>query len=581
MARAAPDSGNSWFGPVEKSGAWESDAGGESFGRLWRAFMAARVTLATVLIALQASIYALGQPVGKAMIALCVAYFVAALAVRVWAQPKPPGSTFDAQWLSTVGVDVLAFSALNFLQSGAINYTALFALPVLLASVLGPILLALGTAASVALLLLADAWWASLQVPGDATARFLQAGLSGSGFFIIALLANQLALRLSREQKRAERSHSAARMQTQVNELVIDTLVDGVLVIDTKGIVRAANPASLRLLASQDAARTAPFVLAAETAWQPLSELAQLTFEQRRPQQADVSLEHASRHARRLQVRTRLAASRDGSHESLCVMFLEDLREMEARVRTEKMAAMGRMSAAVAHEIRNPLAAITQANALLEEDLQDPGQRQLTGMVSQNAQRLARIVEEILNISRVQEQAPQALTSALPLDDMVQRICSDWTQQTASGQRLRLRAGAGRTGVLFEAEHLRRLMVNLLDNALRYASAAGDAIQVTTDITAAGQPRLSVWSDGQPLEKTVQSHLFEPFFSSESRSSGLGLYICRELCERHGALIGYQRAVRNAVEGNEFFVIFRPAATAPTLSQTGFDTMWSDIQKTP
>ena len=136
MTRAAPDSGNSWFGPVEKSGAWESDAGGESFGRLWRAFMAARVTLASVLLALQASIYALGQPVGKAMIALCVTYFVAALAVRVWARPKPPGSTFDAQWLSTVGVDVLAFSALNFLQSGSINYTALFALPVLLAAAL-------------------------------------------------------------------------------------------------------------------------------------------------------------------------------------------------------------------------------------------------------------------------------------------------------------------------------------------------------------------------------------------------------------------------------------------------------------
>ncbi|MDP3825488.1 MAG: ATP-binding protein, partial [Polaromonas sp.] len=122
--------------------------------------------------------------------------------------------------------------------------------------------------------------------------------------------------------------------------------------------------------------------------------------------------------------------------------------------------------------------------------------------------------------------------------------------------------------------------VNLLDNALRYASAAGDAIQVTTEITAAGQPRLSVWSDGQPLEKTVQSHLFEPFFSSESRSSGLGLYICRELCERHGALIGYQRAVHNTVEGNEFFVIFRPAVAAQASSQTGFDTMWSDIQGT-
>ncbi|MDW5445062.1 ATP-binding protein [Polaromonas sp. SM01] len=561
------DTGHSWFGPVDKlHGAWGASASGESFGRLWRAFMTARVTIAGVLLALQASIYALGQPVREAMIFLCLVYFVATLAVRVWAQPKPPGSTFDMQWLFTIGIDVLAFSALNFLQSGSINYTALFALPVLLASVLGPILLALGTAASVTLLLLGDAWWVSLQPQGESTSRFLQAALSGSGFFVVALLANQLALRLSREEQRAYSSQSVARMQTQVNELVIDTLVDGVLVIDINGLVRAANPASRRLLATHGVASSAPFMLAAELAWLPLAKLAQRTLEQQTPQQADVTLEHASRHARRLQVRTRLAASRDGSHESLCVMFLEDLREMEARIRTEKMAAMGRMSAAVAHEIRNPLAAITQANALLEEDLQDAGHRQLTGMVAQNAQRLARIVEEILNLSRVQEQTPQTQTRALRLDDMVQRICTDWAQQTATGPRLHVQTGTGQAAILFEAEHLRRLMVNLLDNALRYASTAAGAIRVATDHSASGQLRLSVWSDGQPLEKTVQSHLFEPFFSSESRSSGLGLYICRELCERHGALVGYQRIARHRVEGNEFFVIFRPAAAFDTIS---------------
>lgn len=568
------DSGNSWFGPVDKQpGVWDSGAAGESFARLWRAFMTARVTIASVLLALQASIYALGQPVQKVMVLLCLAYFVATLTVRLWAKPKPPGSTFDTQWLFTVGIDVLAFSALNFWQTGVINYTALFALPVLLASVLGPILLALGTAASVTLLLLTDAWWLSLQAGGESTSRFLQAGLSGSGFFAVALLANQLALRLSREEQRAYSNQSAARMQIQVNELVIDALVDGVLVIDTNGIVRAANPASRRLLTEQGEAREAPFVLAAELAWQPLAELAHQTFVRQTPQQAEVGLGHASRDARRLQVRTRLAASRDGLRESLCVMFLEDLREMEARVRTEKMAAMGRMSAAVAHEIRNPLAAITQANALLEEDLQDAGHRQLTGMVAQNAQRLARIVEEILNLSRVQEQVPQVQTYALRLDDMAQRISADWAQQNAASQRLRVRVDTGPTAILFEAEHLRRLMVNLLDNALRYASPAADAIQVSTDASS-GQIRLLVWSDGQPLEKTVQSHLFEPFFSSESRSSGLGLYICRELCERHGALVGYQRVMRGDVEGNEFYVIFRPASADTALAPPAVGTLF-------
>ena len=82
---------------------------------------------------------------------------------------------------------------------------------------------------------------------------------------------------------------------------------------------------------------------------------------------------------------------------------------------------------------------------------------------------------------------------------------------------------------------------------------------ITTSTPPDGQAKLSVWSDGPPLEKTVQAHLFEPFFTSESRSSGLGLYICRELCERYGAVIGYQRTHSDGLQGNEFFVTFKLA----------------------
>ena len=556
-----PDDSSSWFGPLEgMSGAWEAEVEVGSFGRLWRVFMSARVAIASVLVVLQASIYALGNVSNSWSISVCIAYLVATLAVRLWARPKPPTSTFDAQWVSTIGVDLAAFSALNFLQFSGINYTPLYALPVLLASVLGPILLAFGTAASVTIFLLFDAWRISLQSMGELPSGFLQSGLSGSGFFLVALLANQLALRLVREEQRSRNSQSLARMQTQVNELVIETLTDGVLVIDANGVVRSANPASRRLLATHGAVRMAPFVLAAEAAWQPLVEIMRKTFLLKTPQEVDVSMEYTTRNARRLHVRTRLAASQDNMNESLCVMFLEDLREMEARIRTEKMAAMGRMSAAVAHEIRNPLAAISQANALLEEDLQDPVHRQLTAMVRQNAQRLAKIVDDVLNISRAQAPDPEQHGSMVMLDEAVTRMTSDWATQTAATQQTHIAGNAGDTAIAFDPEHLRRILINLLDNALRYASPTAHSITVTTQTTSPDHARLSVWSDGAPLEKTVQTHLFEPFFSSESRSSGLGLYICRELCERYGALIGYQRTVRHAVEGNEFFVLFRPGA---------------------
>ncbi|MEO7401821.1 MAG: ATP-binding protein [Polaromonas sp.] len=525
--------------------------------------MTARVAIAGVLVLLQAVLHSLGNT-SRGSISVCIAYLFATLAVRLRARPRPPRSTFDAQWVSTIGVDVLAFSLLNFMQSSGINYTPLFALPVLLSSVLGPILLAFGTAASVTLLLLADAWWSSLQGTGDFSARFLQSGLSGSGFFLVALLANQLALRLAREEKLVKSSQSLARMQTQVNELVIETLSDGVLVVDAGGTVRSANPAARRLLAAPDAVCIVPFQMTGQAAWRALDDLMHHTFAAQSPQEAEINLIHPGRNARSLHVRSRLAASPDASHESLCVMFLEDLREMQARIRIEKMAAMGRMSAAVAHEIRNPLAAISQANALLEEDLHEAGHRQLTAMVRQNAQRLAKIVDEVLDISRAQEQIPAPRASTLMLDEATRRISHDWARQNAATGRLWVTTSASEAAVHFDAEHLRRLMVNLLDNALRYASGGEGAIQVSTRLVAPGQARLAVWSDGQPLETTVQMHLFEPFFSSESRSSGLGLYICRELCERYGALIGYQRVVRANMAGNEFFVMFAP--TAPTLS---------------
>jgi two-component system sensor histidine kinase PilS (NtrC family) len=161
----------------------------------------------------------------------------------------------------------------------------------------------------------------------------------------------------------------------------------------------------------------------------------------------------------------------------------------------------------------------------------------------------------------------------LQLDSSVAATCNDWAMQTRSGSRLQLGFTAPGVIVRFDPDHLRRVLVNLLDNALRYAGDKPDSIRVATR-TLAGQASLHVWSDGAPLEPSVQRHLFEPFFSSESRSSGLGLFICRELCERHGAAMGYERiaagAAANAREGNEFVVLFA-RGPGPVAGHAAFD----------
>lgn len=558
---------HTWFGPPHPPAAATPIAAEQEpstgFTRLWTAFMSARVLVALALLGLHISLHLLGRPVTVWVLGCCTAFVVVTAAARLALRPRGPGRAFDAQWLPTVGLDLLFFATLQWQGNLGINYTPLLALPVVMAAILGSRALALGTAALTALMLLGYAAWTVSASAWANTADMAQAGLTGAGLLMLALLTNQLASRLVREEAVARRSRIEAQVQSLVNNMVIEALPDGVLVVDSTHLVRAANPAARLMLGSDQEVTPHLFSLHDNPAWLQLMHIAQLTFADTPVDAAEVILHHEDRMPSRLQVRTQRTPPIGDSGVSLCVMFLQDLREMEARLRTEKLASMGRMSAAVAHEIRNPLAAISQANALLEEDLESPLQRRLTDMVRQNAERLQHIVEDVLNVARVQGPGDALETHALALDEEADTFCGEWAQQHAAGARLRVDLNAPEVQVQFARDHLRRILVNLLDNAARYASAHEGAIQVATHAVRHGPVMLMVWSDGAAMEPAVRRHLFEPFFSSESRSSGLGLFICRELCERHGATIAYERTAREQagriVEGNEFFVSFRRA----------------------
>ncbi|MEY4763786.1 MAG: hypothetical protein RI907_459 [Pseudomonadota bacterium] len=552
----------------------EEPPGGPGSGaaqRTYSAFLSARVVLALVLAIIVTGAHVFGVAVAPWIKALAGCYAVAALALRLLPLPWVDRAVSQGQvrlrhLLPSAGLDFAVFAVVHALSSTNVNTQVLLVLPVLMVAVLSPRILALAAAALATLILLAAALLPMRTQPDLATS-LTQAGLTGLGLFVMAALANELALRLAREERAAKGSMELARQQAELNGLMIDEMSEGVMVLDRQGRVRAANPAARKLIAAQGLGPAAPFKLRGVPAWQHLEQAVEAALNH--PDLADhgqeVRLTFDDRQERDLRVRTRFTRSRQRRSEDLCVVLLEDLRTVRARQRQDKLAAMGRMSAGIAHEIRNPLAAIAQANSLLAEDLTSGPHQHLARMVQDNVLRLNRIIDDILVV------APGVRPPA-PIIDPVERtvaIVNEWrsTQGLLPGEEglldldttgCRPAMGQPPLRVRFEPEHLQRIVINLLDNALRHQSRTPGSILVTLrwmpSLEPQGMLMISVASDGEPITAETERALFEPFFSTRSRGTGLGLYICRELCERHGATIDYRLHPFPVRHRNEFYI---------------------------
>ena len=547
---------------------------GNALRRVFRGYVAARAVLGLALVLTPWAMTLLGARLSFPMLGACLMYATQALwmwlvPTRTNAQGAQPSRLGRRLWVMTIGVDLLVFSTLHLMEPVAqLNFAALLALPVLMAGVMTKRVAALATAAFVTLVLLAGAWQASL-AGHFSVGPLTQAGLAGLGAFVITLLSGELAQRLAREERAARGSLALARQQARLNRLVIEEMTDGVLVVDRRLRVRAANPAARSMLGPSAAHRATPFGLQDDAAWTELLDAVQLAHEigQWPEAQREVTLPHAGNAGRTVQVRARFTRRSGISDEAtppedVCVLFLEDLRSVRARVRQEKLAAMGRVSAGIAHEIRNPLAAIAQAKALMREDPLPPTQERLARIVEDNVERLKRIVDDVMAVAP--GGAPQM--QAIDATAEVARIVADWqsTNAVSDEQRRRLVAHlpAQPVAVLFDPEHLRRVLVNLLDNASRHGTEAAGAVQLRLGMPERDAVQLSVASDGPPITAEVERHLFEPFVSTRARGTGLGLYICRELCERHRAVIEFRPAPPGVRHPNEFRILMRGAPAA-------------------
>ena len=354
---------NSWFGPPDglDSTLIQDTFGGRSaapqatdeqsvmpyFFRVYRAFLNARAVLALTLLALIGFLHAVGTATPTWMRLMTLGYAGLAWLVWWWPSQRRPAPSQQStlrprQALGSVGVDLAFFSALHYLTGSTVNSQALLVLPVLMAGVLMPRIMALGTAAVATLNLLGAAVLQGVQGQAQLTQLMTQAGLTGIGLFAIAILSNELATRLAREERSARGSLELARQQAELNRLVLEEMTEGVMVVDRRGRVRTANPAARRLLSAHGIAPTAPFQLRGVPAWQPLVESVEGAI--RRPLQAEGGQEirlHFDDHAQReLRLRVRFTRGRpdqpdqpEHAREEMCVMLLEDLLLVKKRRR--------------------------------------------------------------------------------------------------------------------------------------------------------------------------------------------------------------------------------------------------------
>jgi two-component system sensor histidine kinase PilS (NtrC family) len=454
---------------------------------------------------------------------------------------------FSVQLLSQIACDLGIISVLYLAGGGMRSGLAiLYLFPLAGLAILAPLVIALFCASLVTLFLLGDSTWQIFLTDSDRDV--MQAGLYGAAFLSAVLVVNRMAAKLIGQEELASRRGVEINVQQAVNRLVMANIGDGILVVDAHGQVFAGNPAAQQMLGLVGPELT--FKLSAAASLAPLTQAYEAwradatrstAFVTIKPFN-DAALEGltAAWSARRdlaahLKVRF-AAADTDGLGAERSVIFLQDVTGIENQAQQLKLASMGRLTASIAHEVRNPLSAIGHATSLLGEDLSDPVHQRLLKIVGDNVARVNRMVEDILQLSR----KVQPHSEPLALDGFLAELRSEFIETHNLAPDILGLTAAADTQVRFDALHLREVVLNLLNNAVRYASGGPASIRLNVVRDSAQRLELHVQDDGPGISPDVRAHLFEPFYTTSSKGTGLGLYLARELCLNNEARLDYE-----------------------------------------
>ena len=445
---------------------------------------------------------------------------------------------FLAQVIGQLLLDLVAIGVLVVTGGGvASGWVILFLLPLAGASLLLPSLLVFFVCALAVLTILADAGVRSI-ARGSSDPLLFQAGVYGAALFAVTALLRALSSRLAQQERLARTRGRDLRNQLAINRLVIAQMEQGVIVVDQTTFVRANNRAARLMLGLAAEAQLTGTRLADRAEARELAAAFVSWLESGRSEGGWSSATRGGADPSRgaeSRIRARFARPTSTAGDEFLI-FMEDVQDIEDRAQQLKLAAMGRLTASIAHEIRNPLAAISHAGQLMGEDAADPVLKRLAAIVNENTRRLNRLVEDVLRVAR--REPP--LGDQLEIAAFARQFLAEFVRDRGLAEGVITVDAPPGLHVKFEQSHLRQVLYNLVDNALRYASGRDGSVTILIEMSPEGdRSQLWVFDDGPGVPLDTRPALFEPFYTTRSQGTGLGLYLAREFCVTNQAELGY------------------------------------------
>lgn len=360
---------------------------------------------------------------------------------------------------------------------------------------------------------------------------YVQAGLLGLILFVTSLCLQYLGHRIRQKEMINRQQAVSIHALQEINQQIIQRMQTGIVVINKEGLVFNSNSSARRLLTASGSDSEASLTRIPDALAQQL----QLWLQQPEthyppfrtaPNAPDILANYSF-----LQT----------DAEPNILIFLEDYTQLSSRAQHLKLMSLGRLSASIAHEIRNPLGAISHACQLLgESEKIENEDKRLLAIINTHTQRVNTIIENILEHSGPRHLIPEVFELKPWLEQFVLRFSNSYSQQIACDlklehEQLRLR---------FNQNQLEQLLTNLCDNAIRYSEKNTGILSVSIHAYLNQQnhcPVIDVIDQGRGVSEKEAEQIFEPFFTTESKGTGLGLFICKEICEANQARIFYCR----------------------------------------